>query len=112
MNKIFYFFLFSKMDKKIIIIAVIVLIILVGIYFMYSSSPNWAGTWKGTTSAADVWIIEKDGSGWVILDTARVNKMSPVINGSSIMVPNWGGVSGTISGNTISWTNGNIWTRQ
>lgn len=99
----------------IIAIAALLLVILIW-YFMSGSSSSdivaandpWIGTWIGRFGGNDRATITNNG-GYQLVHVNEGTARHPVISGNTIREF---GETGTLNGNQITWSNGNVWTKQ
>ncbi len=93
--------------KVLIIVAIIVIILLLLVVFMWPVDP-WVGNWVGKHGENDKTTIAGKAGNYEVYNTISGEKWNVVISGDTIQ--GWGTV-GKRTNNTITWGNGNVWTK-
>jgi len=67
-----------------------------------------SGTWFNVNQATN---IQQSGNELVLTNEFGQSTTGRFINGTQIVADQWNGITGTISGDRINWSNNTIWTR-
>lgn len=97
------------MNKLVVAAIIVILIIVVIVIIIFAAGGDpWVGNWAGKFGPDDKIRISGSSGNYAIFHIASGQKQNVTISGNNIS--GWG-TNGVRNGNTVTWANGNIWTK-